>query len=46
MMNVFIDRIIAFFTALITLVTGLFGFDFETGNKVDDFRVTAYIRGD
>lgn len=45
-MNVFIDRIVAFFTALITFITGLFGLNFETGNKVDDFRVTAYIRGD
>ena len=45
-MNVFIDRIIAFFTALITFITGLFGLNFEIRNKVNDFRVTAYIRGD
>lgn len=45
-MNVFIDRIIAFLTALITFITGLFGLNFEIGNKVNDFRVTAYIRGD
>ena len=45
-MNVFFDRIIAFFTALITFITGLFGLNIEIGNKVDDFRVTTYIRGD
>lgn len=45
-MNVFIDRIIAFFTALITFISGLFGLNLEIGNKVNDFRVTAYIRGD
>ena len=45
-MNVFIERIIAFFTAIITFISGFFGLNFEVGNKVDDFRVTAYIRGD
>lgn len=45
-MLVLIERIIAFFTALIVFITGLFGLNFEIGNKVNDFRVTAYIRGD
>lgn len=45
-MNVFIDRIIAFFTALIIFIADLFGLNCEIGNKVNDFKVTAYIRGD
>lgn len=45
-MQVFVERIIAFFTALITLIAGWFGADYEPVKKSDDFRVTTYIRGD
>lgn len=45
-MQVFIARVIAFFTALITLMAGWFGTDFKPSRKTDEFRVTAYIRGD
>lgn len=46
-MFAFVDRIVAFFTALITIVTGFWGFDSSFLNgKVDDFKVTTYIRGD
>lgn len=45
-MQVFIERVIAFFTALITLLAGWFGVDYESAKKYDDFRVTTYIRGD
>lgn len=45
-MQVFIARVIAFFTALITLMAGWFGTDFKPSRKPDEFRVTAYIRGD
>ncbi len=46
-MIVFIERIAAFFTALVTIIMSFFGFG--TGGdskKVDDFKVTTYIRGD
>ena len=42
----FIERIIAFFTALISLFTGFFGISENYIEKVEKFRVTAYIRGD
>lgn len=45
-MSVFIERIIAFFTALTTIITSFFGFGPCNDKKVDNFRVTAYIRGD
>lgn len=44
-MSVFFERIIAFFTSLIMMIAGLFGTESPCGKKVDDFRVTAYIRG-
>ena len=40
------ERIIAFFTALISLVTGFFGVSENYIEKVESFRVTTYIRGD
>lgn len=46
-MDVFIERIIAFFTALATIIAGFFGFGGSSfDRKVDDFKVTTYIRGD
>ncbi len=44
-MSVFFERIIAFFTSLILMLAGLFGTESPCGKKVEDFRVTAYIRG-
>ncbi len=46
-MSVFIDRIIAFFTALATIITSFLGFGMDCKDrKVDNFKVTTYIRGD
>lgn len=45
-MLTFIKRIIGFFTALATIIVGFFGYEGGVGNKVDNFRVTTYIRGD
>ncbi len=46
-MATFIQRVVSFFTALFTVIAGFFGFgDGLCDNKVDDFRVTTYIRGD
>lgn len=46
-MAVYIERIIAFFTALATIIASFFGFGGNSFNrKVDDFKVTTYIRGD
>ncbi len=45
-MQIFIERVIAFFTALITLMSGWFGINYESDKKAGDFRVTTYIRGD
>ncbi len=42
----FIERIVAFFTALISLFTGFFGVSENYVDKVENFRVTTYIRGD
>lgn len=44
-MTTFIGRIIAFFTAVISLITGLLGID-GCSDKVDSFKVTTYIRCD
>ena len=40
------ERIIAFFTALISLFAGFFGVSENYIEKVESFRVTTYIRGD
>lgn len=46
-MSVFIDRIIAFFTALTTITTSFLGLGAGSSDrKVDNFKVTTYIRGD
>ena len=41
-MQIFVERVIAFFTALITLMAGWFGIDYEPAKKSGDFRVTTY----
>ncbi len=46
-MAVFIERIIAFFTSLILVITNFFGISsLPFIEKVDDFKVTTYIRGE
>lgn len=46
-MIIFIQRILGFLTAVITAITGFFGVEGSIcDKKVDDFRVTTYIRGD
>lgn len=46
-MNVFCSQVIAFFTSLALIVTGFLGIDFDLGkSSTDDFRVTAYVRGE
>lgn len=46
-MSVFIERIIAFFTALTTIITSFLGLGAGCNDrKVDNFKVTTYIRGD
>lgn len=45
-MSVFFERIIAFFTAIITIITSFFGFSPDSDRKVENFKVTTYIRGD
>jgi hypothetical protein len=42
----FIQRIIAFFTALISLISSSLGFGYGPVEQVEKFRVTTYIRGD
>ena len=44
-MATFIQRVVAFFTALIGLLTSALGFG-GCADKVDDFKVTTYIRCD
>lgn len=46
-MLTFIQRVISFFTALSTLISGFLGIDCNIRDKkVDNFKVTTYIRGD
>lgn len=46
-MITFIQRVLGFFTALATIISGFFGINNSLcDKKVDDFRVTTYIRGD
>ena len=46
-MLTFIKRVIGFFTALTTIITGFFGLNGSLcDRKVDNFKVTTYIRGD
>lgn len=43
----FLNRILAIFTAVITLISSFLGIGLNKDTtKVDDFKVTAYIRGD
>ncbi len=42
----FFERVVAFFTALISLFAGLFGVSEKYIDKAENFRVTTYIRGD
>lgn len=44
-MFMFIERLVSIITALISLITGFLGIG-GVDKKVDDFKVTAYIRGD
>lgn len=46
-MIAFFERVAAFFSALIIVITDIFGIGGLVGDaKVDNFRVTTYIRGD
>lgn len=45
-MLMFIQRIIAFFTAFVTIISSFLGIGNLSDRKVDDFKVTTYIRGD
>lgn len=46
-MITFFQRVIGFFTALITVIASFFGINGGLSEKkVDDFKVTTYIRGD
>ncbi len=46
-MTVFLSQVTAFFTAIILVVTNFFGINIDMSDKkVDDFKVTTYIRGD
>lgn len=46
-MITFIQRVIGFITAVVTIITSFFGIDFTPDNKqVENFKVTTYIRGD
>lgn len=42
----FFERVVAFFTALISLFAGFFGVSENYIDKAEKFRVTTYIRGD
>lgn len=46
-MAVFLSQVTAFFTSIILVITNFFGIDYDMSDKkVDDFKVTTYIRGD
>ncbi len=46
-MAVFFSQIIAFFTSIALVITGFLGINFDLSkNKVEDFKVTTYVRGD
>ena len=40
------QKILSFFTSVIVFITGLFGLGGSDNGKVDDFKVTSYLRGD
>ena len=46
-MAVFLSQVTAFFTAIILVITNFLGIDIDMSDKkVDDFKVTTYIRGE
>ncbi len=45
-MAAIIQKILSFLTSVIVFITGLFGFGGSNEGKVDDFKVTTYLRGD
>lgn len=46
-MAVFLSQVTAFFTSIILVITNFFGINYDMSDKkVDDFKVTTYIRGD
>ncbi len=46
-MSVFLSQVTAFFTSIILVITNFFGINYDMSDKkVDDFKVTTYIRGD
>lgn len=42
----FLQRVIAFFTALMSIISAFFGIDVPLGERTDDFRVTTYAVAD
>lgn len=45
-MATIIQKILSFLTSVIAVISGTFGFGGFGGGKVDDFKVTTYLRGD
>ena len=45
-MSVFIKQIISFFTSIALVISNFLGINVPFAEKVDDFRVTTYIRGE
>ena len=45
-MAAILQKILSFLTSVIVFITGLFGFGGSNEGKVDDFKVTTYLRGD
>lgn len=46
-MSVFFSQVVAFFISVVLVVTGFFGINIDMSDKkVDDFKVTTYVRGD
>ena len=42
----FIKRVVAFFTAVLTVITGFLGLGADKDNKTDSFRVSSYVVAD
>ena len=42
----FIKRVVAFFTAVLTVITSFLGLGNEKNNTLDSFRVTSYVVAD
>ena len=45
-MSVFITQIISFFTSIALVISNFLGINVPFTEKVEDFRVTTYIRGE